>query len=160
MNIIQKTGITLLLIASAILIALLFINKYKITEADLKKAVTNQKEQKDIQKALQPMMGKIYGSNFNFISDIETNLQSANQSIKNKYEITSSDIDQIVSRFDGEEVIYQNEKIDDVFDDGKVGDFKKEQLKSYTSWMNGNSYTSETLKNHLENTRSNINSNI
>lgn len=160
MSFIQKTGIALLLAASGLTIALLFIHTFKISENTLERAVTDKAEREEVNAALKPMIAQEYSNTFSFNSALETNLKQRNETIKNKFELTESDIEGVLEQLKGEEINYDNNIIDKVFDDTEIGSFKAEQLKSYTSWMNGKNYSKEELKNQLISTSENINANI
>jgi len=160
MNIIQKTGITLLIAGSVILIALLFINTFKITAENLTKVSSDQNKQAALADALEPMVGTEYSNSFSFVSDVADQLQNANGQIKEKYSITEKEIDQLIALFPEENISYSNEKVNDAFSDGEIEQFKKDQLKAYTSWMNDRQYSKQELTDQLNNTRSSINNSI
>lgn len=160
MSIIQKIGIGFLLVGGGLLIALLFISRYEISEETLKQAINNQDEQAEVKAALNEIIYKTYGSSFAINSAIESNLKNANDEIKSKYSITESDLEKVLAQFSASEITYDNVKIDQLFDDSAIGQFKREQLTSYTSWMNDREYAREALRDQLENTRNNINGSI
>lgn len=160
MSFIQKTGIALLLAASALTIALLFIHNYKITEKTLEKAITDKAERQEVATALQPMFNEKYSNTFSFNSEIESNLKQRNEELKEKFKVSEGDIDKVLNEFSGEEIAYDNSKIENAFTDSETGNFKAKQLKSYTSWMNGKTYSRKELKKQLINTSENINSQI
>jgi len=157
---IQKTGITLLIAGSVILIALLFINTFKITAENLTKVSSDQNKQAALADALEPMVGTEYSNSFSFVSDVADQLQNANGQIKEKYSITEKEIDQLIALFPEENISYSNEKVNDAFSDGEIEQFKKDQLKAYTSWMNDRQYSKQELTDQLNNTRSSINNSI
>ncbi|MEP2771337.1 MAG: 4Fe-4S binding protein [Fulvivirga sp.] len=160
MSIIQKIGIGFILVGGGLLIALLFISRYEISEETLKQAINNQGEQAEVKAALNEIINKTYGSSFAINSAIESNLKNANDEIKTKYSITESDLEKVLAQFSESNITYDNKIIDQMFDDSAIGQFKREQLTSYTSWMNDREYDREALRDQLENTRNNINRSI
>jgi len=160
MSIIQKIGIGFLLVGGGLLIALLFISRYEISEETLKQAINNQAEQAEVKAALNDIINKTYGSSLAINSAIESNLKNANDEIKSKYSITESDLEKVLAQFSALKITYDNAKLDELFDDSAIGQFKREQLKSYTSWMNDREYAQEALRDQLESTRNNINGSI
>ncbi|UII33214.1 4Fe-4S binding protein [Fulvivirga ulvae] len=161
MKLLQKAGMTLFIVASVLLISVLFLNQYKLTDAALSKAITDSTELKTVAMDLAPMKGKTYDFNFSFNGDIDKHLQSSNKKITSKFEITDQDIENVLSQFSGQEIRYSTEKISDIFDDSEEGQFKAQKLKDYTSWMHEKKYADKAgLQEHLENTKNSINANI
>ncbi|ELR71284.1 Iron-sulfur cluster-binding protein [Fulvivirga imtechensis AK7] len=157
----QKAGMGIFIISSALLIVLLFLNKYRLTDAALERAVTDPSERKMLGTALSPMKGIAYQSGYTFNENIEEYLERENQHISSKFEITDMDIGNVISQFPGQDIQYSNEKITNAFDTTETGRFKARKLKDYTSWMNERQYESEQgLREQLENTRQNINTSI
>ncbi len=160
MSLIQKIGIVLLLVGSGLLISLLFISRYEISEATLKQSINDSEERVEIKAALSDIINKTYGSSFALNSAIESNLKNANSEIKNKYSLTEEDINKVLAQFSESNITYSNDKIAGLFDDSSIGQFKQEQLKSYTSWMNDREYSRDELYKQLQSTRANINGSI
>lgn len=157
-NALQKTGIIIFMTASALLIAALFLNKYQLTDNALDKAISNEEERDMVAQALSSMKNKIYTFNYNFNEDVEENLKAINKDVESRFSISDEDIGNVISQFSGQEIQYSNERISAAFDSTEMGQFKAQQLREYTSWMNEKNYPDEeSLRKELESTRSNIN---
>ncbi|MTI21436.1 hypothetical protein E1176_10440, partial [Fulvivirga sp. RKSG066] len=124
MSIIQKTGIAFLLFGSALLISLLFISNYKITDETLEKAISKESERALVKRDLNEMTDQSYSSSFAFNAAVKDNLQRANKNIKDKYAISESEISDLVNSFEGDNISYNNEKVSGLFSDTEVGQFK------------------------------------
>ena len=157
----QKAGMGIFIISSALLIAVLFLNKYQLTDSALRQAVADPLEREMIGDALSSMKNIVFLSGYTFNESIEEHLEKENKHIRSKFEITDLDIGNVISQFSGQDIRYTNEKITNAFDTTETGKFKAQKLKDYTSWMNERQYENEqSLKEQLENTRQNINTSI
>lgn len=152
MNIIQKTGITLLIAASGLLLSLLVLHHFQLDQANVPK-------DQSLIKALSPMLGKSYSNSVSFNHNVGQLLKKANAEIKHKYAISEQNLNQVLSLFEENET-YNSSKINEAFNGGEVSQYKVEQLQAYSNWMDGKAYSKEELKNQLDNARNSINSNI
>lgn len=157
---IQQIGLGLVIIGFAILIALLFVSSYTLNHSTIDQKFSGQEEHARLTKALTPIFGKTYASSFSFTKALESQLTQANEEIVRQYSITEEEINRIIESFDNQPITYQNEQAVSVFSKDSENEFKKQQLLSYTSWMNGKSYSAEELKNQLSQTANSINSSI
>lgn len=160
MNLIQKTGLGVFLLASAILIATLFLGQYKLDDKVVKEAESDKKALPQLQSALEPMKGEIYSSNFRFINDLEENMESANDRLKQKFKITDKQIASLVSQFSGQsKPTYSKDAIDKLIpESGEVNTWQNKKLKDYTSWMQEKEFASlDELKKQLSSAAENIN---
>ena len=80
-NLLQKTGLFLLLIGLVVFTIIPFLGTYQLTKAALKGAV-KQEHLEVISTQLAPMEGKEYTSNFAFIGDLKQFLDDYNDKLK------------------------------------------------------------------------------
>lgn len=160
MSIIQKIGIGFLLVGGGLLISLLFVGNFKITEKSIKNAIQNKEERASTRYAIYNIIDSTFLNSIEINEAIENSLESANEDIKAKYRITEADINNLMISFRGPEIIYNNQNIHGVFDEFPIGQFKTDQLISYSSWMNERTYTETELRKQLEDISLNINESI
>ncbi|UII27706.1 4Fe-4S binding protein [Fulvivirga maritima] len=155
---IQKTGMSLFILACAILIAMLFINKYELSNSQLEKALSKNDYSKAA-KYLTSILNKEYTSSITFNADLEKSLDRANQKIKNTFKISDSNLERSMASFSNENITFNNDLIK--LPNDSINNYKKEKLQSYTSWMNGKTFeTKAALKEELQGTVQNINGSI
>lgn len=146
--------------ACAILVAVLFLNHYKLDSHKLEEAV-NEEDYQQLAPILEPIFNKKYGESFSFNATTKEQLQNANKEIISTYSITEQDIDLSLKSFEKENITYDNTHVAGSFPSNNISDFKKEKLQAYTSWMNGKVYAnSDDLKKELLTTARNINNSI
>ncbi|MBL6447011.1 4Fe-4S binding protein [Fulvivirga sp. 29W222] len=161
MSALQKTGMSIFITASVMLISVLFLNQYQLTEQAFMSAVSSDSELKMIARDLAPMKDKTYSFNVNFNKDIEHYLQSSNKEVKSRFSLTNKDINNVLTQFSEQGIKYSTEKISGALDGSEEGKFKVQKLKDYTSWMEGREYSDlASLEEHLKNTKNNINANV
>lgn len=155
----QNTGIIIFILASALLIASLFLEKYQLTNQAIEDAVGEEKERSELKEVLKPMIGKKYSFNHSFIKDIENHLKTYNTEISSRYKVNDEDIDKIISSQNPAKG-FDNTLVRDIFNGTDADSIKGKNLADYTSWMKGEQLESEELKKRLQQTADDINRNI
>jgi hypothetical protein len=96
MNKISKiSGLGLFTIGFIVFILSLTLSDYKLTE-NIAKSQGEGEKYEVLQEALSPMTGKIYPSNFAFISDLRRSIKITNIALIEKYTISEAVSDEIV----------------------------------------------------------------
>lgn len=155
MTILEKTGLTLFILACGILITSLFLERYKVTDESINAAIGQEEERRSTKNILKDIKGDIYFFNHYFLEDIERLYQKENKRITQQYEITDQDIDKIINAQNPakgyDKALIQSLDLDSI---------KSKQLQDYTSWMNEKQYSKEELQSQLKSTATNINRDI
>ena len=161
MQIIKKIGITIFLAANALLILLLFVGNYKLNNEGLKKELGEYKHTDWVEKEFQSMMDKVFHSKFEFIEQIEQNLQAVNQQVLEEYRLTEEDVDRLLDSLTStnSQITFDQQVIEHSFPgNNELTAFKRKQLTDYTGWLQGQSFANkEELKNQLLGTVEGIN---
>jgi Pyruvate/2-oxoacid:ferredoxin oxidoreductase delta subunit len=161
MNIFQKTGLVFFVLASALLISLLFLNNYSLSESSMSQATSDSTLHVKLIQVFEPEFGTVYTNSYAFNEMIEDQLQTYNETVSGQYGITEDDIDQIIRSYPSQNITYQGSTAEEIWSDGEIDEFKRQQFSDYTSWMEGKTYESqEQLRSELINTRQNINAGI
>ncbi|MEJ2006032.1 MAG: 4Fe-4S ferredoxin, partial [Cyclobacteriaceae bacterium] len=160
MHLIQKIGITLFILSCAGTIAILFVNSYRLNENAIRNAVDNETEQEQLIGTLSPLFGKSYPVSFSFQKAYTDLLKGENERIRNDYSIEETTVTAYLDKLD-DDLTYNSAAWEDIFPEGEVGSYQREQFKAYTSWMDGRQYDSrKALREQLNKTRTDINSDI
>ncbi|MCA6074134.1 4Fe-4S binding protein [Fulvivirga sedimenti] len=161
MTAIQKIGITFFITACVLTIGVLFVNSYKLSDEVIDEAISGETERDQLKNILNPLYGTPYSTSFTFQNAYGERLSAANDEITKKYAISDSEIARYLTSAGEEPITYRADMWDAVFEDNEAGDFKRDQFKSYTSWMENKVYaTSGDLRNQLSITQNDINSRI
>lgn len=146
---IHKAGLVIFIIGFGFFLSMFFTGKFKVTDEVLKKELGEEKFP-GLQFQFQEMKSHTYGSQFTFVSDLKAVFADINDSIQQQYSIDK----QVASELAGKasDNVFKKEIIENYFSeaDDEVANFRKEQLFSYTDWMEGKSYESaEALSTQL-----------
>lgn len=164
MKILKNIGLTLFIVANLLLIALLFLGQYSLNKQGLQQELGSHSHFEMVLKEFEPMLGNTYYSKFEFISQIENNLNEVNQSILQEYQIIEEDINRIVDSLKqtDDNLTYQKDVIEHSFPgNNELSAFKKKQLQDYTGWLEGRQFqTEDELRTQLQSTVENINQGI
>ena len=96
MHTLQKSGMALFLLATALFIATLFMGRFQLTPRMVEEVVTDTGQLEYVRAELEEMFGKTYASKFAFISDLDdafsstsTKIQDYNQIGNRKVEVNN-----------------------------------------------------------------------
>lgn len=162
MNIIKNTGLYIVLIALAIFLATLFLNRYQLGE----KAVGNAnftEQQKELFQIYSADLTDRSFSKFSFIHQLKEAFRQTNETLIQKYSIQNESINQLVEMSAGDDgFVYSPSFAGEIFrDDDEVSSYKRKGVLDYTSWMDGKQYPNgDALKNELQQTIFSFNNNI
>lgn len=152
----QKAGLAIFIASCGLLIATLFIEKYKLTDESIEAAIGQEGERVASKHVLEDIKGKVYHFNHNFLEALEREYKEENVIIIDKYKITDEEVDRIVNAqnpakgFDNSTIA--NLDFDSV---------KAKQLQDYTSWLEGKEFSSrEELKQQVQKSAADINKNL
>ncbi|WPP53204.1 4Fe-4S binding protein [Catalinimonas niigatensis] len=115
-----------------------------------------------VSEEAQQMMGKLYGSQFAFVSDLQEGFDAANIRIKEIYGITEAEIDELVSAVVANDLTYSAEVVkNSLGGEDEATSLKRDKLLAYTGWMEGKKYGSEDeIRNQLQTTVHSVNNDI
>lgn len=161
MRAIQKIGLILFVAALGAFVASLSMSEYRLTTNLLQEKVGDSQKAAQLEKQLGSIIDVSVDSKFTFIGALSDAFEDANKAIVSRYEITDGDIKLLQSKLNNAKT-YELTAIEKAFSsDSESDSFKRKNLQDYTSWMNGNSYSSaEELKQKLSETAANINNGI
>ncbi|GAA5021133.1 hypothetical protein GCM10011506_03330 [Marivirga lumbricoides] len=136
-----------------------FIGKYEVSGEVLKKELGEEKFT-NMSPQFQQMLGKTYSSQFTFVSDLKAVFSAINDSIVQVYSIDAKVASEIAGK--ASDNVYKKQLVESYFsEDEEVANWRKEQLLSYTGWMEDKSYeSSEALTAQLEQSITQINAAI
>lgn len=161
MTFIQKIGLGLFIVASVLLLSVLFLNSYKISTPAIRSATSDSTMQDRLIGIFSEEYSSTYQYSFSFNQMIETRLQAYNEKVGESYGITEEDIDLLIRSYPSQNITYQGSTAEEIWGDGEINELKREQFSSYTSWMEGKSFdTRESLQSQLKTTRNDINRSI
>ena len=156
MTTIQKSGLLFFLAATAMLVAILFLNEYRIDDSLLRKI----KEENPTLSLLEFNTQKTYSNKFNFIEDLRSALSAVNSAIVEEFSIQNENKEQLLAlAARGEVVSLEAEDIQKVFSGAdSASNFKKRRLLEMTAWIRDKEYEKvEALQNDLSTVVDNIN---
>ncbi|MBL3655063.1 4Fe-4S binding protein [Fulvivirga sediminis] len=157
---IQKAGMSLFILACTLLAAMLFINKYEISRSQLETVLSPQDYSK-VSNFISPIINHEYTSSISFNADLEKVLDSANQNIQSTFSISNADLEHSIASFPNENITFNNEILASNFANDSIYNYKKDKLRTYTSWMNGKTYENKkVLKEELQGTTKSINGSL
>jgi ferredoxin-type protein NapH len=152
MNKISKiSGLGLFTIGFIVFILSLTLSDYKLTE-NIAKSQGEGEKYEVLQEALSPMTGKIYPSNFAFISDLRRSIKITNIALIEKYTISEAVSDEIVDEArDGNTYVFSQRIIDKVItDNNEISKYQNQGLKDFSGWLEGKKFeTREATQKQL-----------
>jgi ferredoxin-type protein NapH len=161
MTFIQKIGLGFFIVASVLLLSVLFLNSYTISRPAIHQATGDSSMQVRLSEIFSADYSTTYQQSFSFNQMLEKRLEEYNDKVRETYGITEEDINLLVRSYPSQNITYQGSTAEKLWDKGEVEAFKKEQISSYTSWMEGKSFeTRESLQAQLNTTRNDINRGI
>lgn len=160
LKLVHKAGLVIFVIGFGLFISMFFIGKFKITNEILKKELGEERFS-NMKAQFQEMTERTYSSQFAFVSDLKAVFSTINDSIQQQYSIDK----QVASELAGKATdnVFKKDFLEDYFSESEseVDNWRKEQLLSYTGWMEDKSFESkEALTVQLEQSISNINAAI
>ncbi|MGK7395566.1 MAG: 4Fe-4S binding protein [Candidatus Cyclobacteriaceae bacterium M3_2C_046] len=161
MKFIQNAGLAIFVFSSILLIGSLFINNYKLTREILTNELGDYDQFELVENEFESFYGQVYTSKFKFINELSQQFRQINQQVKQDYQITEDDLNQLLQRvkLENNQVVYSDSLINQSFPgNNELTIFKKQQLQAYTSWMVGKKFSTKTeLKDQLQKSITDIN---
>ncbi|GAB3334181.1 hypothetical protein GCM10027429_15120 [Marivirga atlantica] len=156
---VHKLGLIIFIIGFALFLSMFFLGEYELKEDQLIENIGKDKYEL-IQEPIQTVLSTTYNSQFTFISELKNAFSAANDKLKSYYEISSDKASEIAAL--SENNTYKADYINKSFSESsEISDWQLNQMKSYTSWMEGRSYESkEALQKELEGVIANVNASI
>lgn len=157
---IHKLGLAIFIIGFGLFLSLFFLGEYKLKNDHLSN-VLGEEQASAFQRYFESTLNDSYTSQFEFLSSLEQSFLAANEAIKKTYLIEKALAANILAN--AKDNTFNSELIEQYFQgrDSDSGQWQKEQLFSYSSWMNGRKYDSkEALQQDLGNVIQNVNNSI
>jgi ferredoxin-type protein NapH len=155
MKTIKSIGLIFFVAGFAIFNASFFFANYKLTPEIIEAHIPNADKAKLVNESAQPLLDKLYSSNFIFINDLTALFNSVNHQQLSKYRITEDEINKIAEHPASP---FSLSAIDTVFtDNDPISAFKVKALKDYGGWLDGRTFQSkEELVTQLKGVANNI----
>lgn len=154
MKIIQNIGLVLLVACLVLLVGVLFSGNYQYSSDIEEEKISFRYENAYFDMAFAEKITSDALSKFQMLSKTDEIIEATNNYVIQDYKIQPSIIESILNKEN--EVVYSEALINDL----EILELKKQKLKDYTSWMFGNSYTADELRNNLQNSLNSINGGI
>lgn len=134
---VRKSGLAFFLIGVFVFIGMLFSNQFKLTEKALESAVNNATHRQVIQPHLMPFMETATSNKFSFIEGIRSTFSEYNDTVYERYHLSSADIDAILTQVKALGY-YDLAILTSVFNtDDDYAAHKIKKLTDYTNWLAG-----------------------
>lgn len=157
---IHKLGLGIFIIGFGLFLSIFFMGDYQLKKQHLVSALGE--EQAEVYEGyFNPLFANSYSSQFTFLSELGNAFEEVNASVKKSYSIKPKVAKSIALL--AKDNTFQPEFIDQYYQDKSYtgADWQKEQLKSYTSWMDDRKYDSqEALQNELSNVVISVNNSV
>ena len=141
-----------------IFICSFFFSDFKLTHNNLSE-VLNERELSLLGPQLDHLIDHVYGSNFEFVSELQEAFVKTNDLALDTYLISKSELNAIINQ-SGESypLRFSIEILDKVFDpDNEIDEFKRKALSDYGGWLDQREYLNrENLLNDLNAVNDNI----
>ncbi|CAN5426390.1 hypothetical protein BH23BAC3_BH23BAC3_28660 [soil metagenome] len=85
--VLKYSGIGLFFIGMAVFVATLSMSTYVLTDTVLVNAISNEIHLEVVRDEVEPMLGKIYTSKFNFISELDRHIKASNEQLNQDNQI-------------------------------------------------------------------------
>jgi len=162
MNTLQHIGLSLFIVACAILLGLLFIGtEYTLTPTAIEASTSDTTRQSRLLEVFEGETGQTWSNPVSFNSMLTKSFGRYNEQINAIYAISEKEIEDLLGTYPSSNITYSSSAPADIWADSGAAPFKQEQLASYTSWMEGKEFTDkESLRTQLLKTRNDINRGI
>ncbi|MFY0673269.1 MAG: 4Fe-4S binding protein [Bacteroidia bacterium] len=154
MKTIQNIGLAFFIGCLALFIGILFNGDYQYSNDTNSDKYQFRYENPYFDMAFSELIDDEQLSKFSMLAKVDKIIEKTNDYAKTDYEINISSIDELINV--NENILFGSELIDNL----ELIDSKKQTLKDYTSWMNGNTYSASELRSHLENVVFSINGGV
>ncbi|MFQ3215403.1 MAG: ferredoxin-type protein NapH [Marivirga sp.] len=160
LKIVHKLGLVVFIIGFGLFLSIYFMGDYQLKKQHLASAL-GEENAAAYAEYFQPLFSASYTSQYSFLAAVGIAFQGANEAILSDYTVKDEVANKVASL--AENNTYTTEFVDRYYSDktfeGAV--WQKEQLKSYSSWMNERKYDSpEALEQELANVIQNVNNSI
>ncbi len=157
MKIIQLTGLGLFLMGFTIFLASFFLADYKLTEDGLKTQLDDQQSELFIKHG-STLIDRSLNSSLDFVDQLNSVFESANQAQLESYAINDGEIEQILQNTSGDPVIFSISVLDKVFSGSdEYSAYKVKSFNDYGGWLDGREFSSkDDLRNQIASTVDNI----
>lgn len=134
---VRKFGLGFFVMGLLIFIGLLFLNQYKLTEQTLNSAINNTTHRQLIQPHFTELMNKTITSKFSFINDIGNTFTKYNDTVYQRYHISTANIDALSMQVENKGY-YDLTMLTAVFNSqDDYSAYKIKKLTDYTGWLAG-----------------------
>jgi polyferredoxin len=134
---VRKFGLGFFVVGFLIFIGLLFLNQYKLTEQTLSSAINNTTHRQLIQPHFAELMNKTITSKFSFINDIGNTFTKYNDTVYQRYHISTANIDALSMQVENKGY-YDLTMLTAVFNSqDDYSAYKIKKLTDYTGWLAG-----------------------
>jgi len=157
MKLLKTVGLGVFLIGFFIFNYSFFLAEYRLTEHAIKEQLGAEKADVFTEHGVG-LIGKSYSSSFVFISELNAVFEAVNQQALDTYGISKDELEKLVAASkNGDAYGLTENAISNVFDNGKAVDqFKAKSVKDYGSWLLGQTYSEQELKQNLNKVAQNI----
>ena len=151
MKSIQNIGLVLFLASLGLFIGVLFTGSYQVSELRIANLGNDDKSillKAELEKSAEAV------SKFEMLAIIDNAIKKTNSKIEEKYKIDVAIIDQLIA--DKNEITYDLSLIDGL----SLQEDKRQKIKDYTGWMQGQTFSVTDFKEKLQSTFNSINGGI
>lgn len=147
----RVTGLILFVSGFLLFNLLFFIESYRLTEADARNQIQDNRKAALFLQHAQPIIGVTYRSQFEFVRELDHIFTEVNEAVHSTYAVTEKDIDELIALNEGKP--FDLRSIDSVFSDP----ISAKQFKDYASWLENSTLGSPEIRNRLSDIQANIN---
>jgi Pyruvate/2-oxoacid:ferredoxin oxidoreductase delta subunit len=155
-NTVKITGAALFIVGFMIYLLVFFLANYGLTDKILTEHVYEEEQCVILTEQLSDSFSRNYSTSFEFLASISAGLKVVNDKQLEKYEISESEIDQLIANTTDNK--FDISVLEQVFNkDLPADNFKIKSFKDYGGWLDGRTYEDESsLRNDLKNVAGNI----
>ncbi|OUR63391.1 4Fe-4S ferredoxin [Colwellia sp. 39_35_sub15_T18] len=134
---VRKSGLVMLVIGFFVFVGMLFLNQYKLTEQVLSSSINHSTHRQLIQPHLTQLMNTTVTNKFSFIEGIRNTFNHYNETVYQRYHLSSTDIESILTQVNTMGY-YDLNILTAVFNtQDDYAAYKTKKLSDYTGWLAG-----------------------
>ena len=134
---VRKSGLVMLVIGFFVFVGMLFLNQYKLTEQALSSSINHSTHRQLIQPHLTQLMNTTITNKFSFIEGIRNTFNHYNETVYQRYHLSSTDIESILTQVNTMGY-YDLNILTAVFNtQDDYAAYKTKKLSDYTGWLAG-----------------------
>jgi len=134
---VRKSGLVMLVIGFFVFVGMLFLNQYKLTEQVLSSSINHSTHRQLIQPHLTQLMNTTITNKFSFIEGIRNTFNHYNETVYQRYHLSSTDIESILTQVNTMGY-YDLNILTAVFNtQDDYAAYKTKKLSDYTGWLAG-----------------------